>query len=246
MSAWTDRRSPLVDLGLGLAAASLPVAVDLLLTWAKVPVAARLIPSEPIGMIFLLAAATWVLGRRGETWPGLGLRAPASLWRTAGLAFAGLIATYGLGAILVLALLRPLHLAAPDTSIMAPVLGSPGGYAIMIVLTWTTVAFGEEMLFRAFLFSRLERLFSGRLGPGPRVATVAAWLAQAAIFGLLHAYQGPGGVIVTMTIGLVLGAVYLRARRNLAPCILMHGVIDTLSLTALFYFTSHHIKLPTL
>jgi membrane protease YdiL (CAAX protease family) len=243
LSAWTDRRGPLVDLGLWLAAASLTVAVGLLLSWARIPGSARLIPGEPIGMIYLLAAATWVLRRRGETWPGLGLRAPASLWRTAGLALAGLIATYGLGAILVLALLRPLHMAAP---VMAPVLGSPGSYAIMILLTWTTVAFGEEMLFRAFLFSRLERLFSGRPGPGPRAATVAAWLAQGAIFGLLHAYQGPGGVVVTMAIGLVLGAVYLRARRNLAPCILMHGVIDTLSLTALFYVTSHHIKLPPL
>jgi hypothetical protein len=199
----------------------------------------RLLLSEPLQMLALFALATWRLRRRGERWTDLGLKAPASAWRAVGLAAAGVLAVYATGAVVLFAVLRPLGLAAPNVGVMAELMKAPVGYPAIMALTWTTVAFGEEMQFRGFLFSRLERLFGGG-----RPATIAAWLAQGLMFGGLHGYQGVAGVVTTATVGLVIGAVYLVGRRNLIPCVLLHGFVDTLSLTAIFYLTSHGLKLP--
>jgi membrane protease YdiL (CAAX protease family) len=117
---------------------------------------------------------------------------------------------------------------------VAQVVNTPWRYGVMIVLVWTTVAFGEEMQFRGFAFSRLERLFGGGRG-----GAAGALLGQALIFGLLHSYQGVGGMVSTSLLGLVLGGVFLISRRNLVACILLHGLMDTLSLTAVFYMATH-------
>lgn len=42
------------------------------------------------------------------------------------------------------------------------------------------------------------------------------------------------GAIVTCGIGLAFGAMFLLFKRNLWPLIFLHGVIDTLTFTALF------------
>jgi hypothetical protein len=60
-------------------------------------------------------------------------------------------------------------------------------------------------------------------------------LGQAARFGISHAYQGLSGILLTGATGLVIGIVYIASRRNLLVCILLHGLVDTVSLTALFF-----------
>jgi uncharacterized protein len=82
--------------------------------------------------------------------------------------------------------------------------------------------FGEEYLFRGFLFERLAMLFSGsKLGWG------AACLIQAALFGLAHAYQKPLGMLLTGSIGLTMGLVFLATGRNLWAPIIAHTLYDT-------------------
>ena len=61
-----------------------------------------------------------------------------------------------------------------------------------------------------------------------------ALFGQALIFGALHAYQGAGGAILAALTGLMLGFVYLLGNRNLWACIILHGMIDTISLTAIY------------
>ena len=56
----------------------------------------------------------------------------------------------------------------------------------------------------------------------------------AAIFGLLHAVQGPSGMLITGYIGLVFAGIYLASGRNLWAPILAHGTADTVSLTMLY------------
>jgi membrane protease YdiL (CAAX protease family) len=51
---------------------------------------------------------------------------------------------------------------------------------------------------------------------------------------MAHAYQGLAGVLITGVIGLVLGVVFLLGRRNLVAGIVLHGLLDTISLTLLF------------
>jgi membrane protease YdiL (CAAX protease family) len=97
-------------------------------------------------------------------------------------------------------------------------------------VSWTSAALGEELLFRGFFRSRLERLFGGR-APW---AGVGAVLGQAVLFGLAHDNQGLGGILLTATSGLMLGVVCLAGQRNLIACIVLHALIDTISLTVVF------------
>jgi membrane protease YdiL (CAAX protease family) len=53
------------------------------------------------------------------------------------------------------------------------------------------------------------------------------------VFGLAHAYQGATGILVTGVLGLVFGLLYLRSK-SLWPLVIAHGLIDTLSLVALY------------
>jgi hypothetical protein len=90
--------------------------------------------------------------------------------------------------------------------------------------------FGEEMLFRGFVFTRLMRLMPpGRLG-----LSVSLGL-QSLVFGALHYAYGPGTALVAAVLGLVLGGVYLVGGRNLWAAILLHGLIDTTSISVAYF-----------
>jgi membrane protease YdiL (CAAX protease family) len=116
------------------------------------------------------------------------------------------------------------------TYIRQSIQGNPTAYAAWIVLVvWGSAAFGEELLSRGFIMDRLQ----GAFGRGPFGIAMAA-AGQAAIFGALHAVQGPSGVVITAWIGLVLAGIYLASGRNLWAPILAHGLMDTASLTLIF------------
>jgi membrane protease YdiL (CAAX protease family) len=147
------------------------------------------------------------------------------------LGYVGAMAVNALGVLLIFPLF---HLARPSFGAFGGLKGHPALYAYWLVAAWLSAAIGEELQFRAFLWSRLERLFGGASPNGKRWAWIPALIGQAALFGLGHGYQGPAGLIVTGGVGLVLGGVYLAARRNLVACMVLHALIDTVSLTALF------------
>ena len=62
-----------------------------------------------------------------------------------------------------------------------------------------------------------------------------AIVGQAIIFGLVHAYQSPAGMIKVGLIGLVFGISYLAVKRNLWPLILAHGLIDSLDMISHYF-----------
>lgn len=74
----------------------------------------------------------------------------------------------------------------------------------------------EEILFRGYLTWVLAHLI-------PSFGLVV--LAQGALFGLAHAYQGPRGVLFTGFVGLFLGAV-TWVSGSLWAAILLHALID--------------------
>jgi membrane protease YdiL (CAAX protease family) len=185
--------------------------------------------ASPLQMLVLFGAATALLWRRGDRWRSIGLTRPKSLRRVAILVVGGYFGLIGINALLVLAVFPALHLAMPNFTAIGVLKGHPWAYAYMLMMAWASAGLGEELQFRGFLWSRLERLF----GAGPATAGLAL-VVQAGLFGLGHVYQGAAGVIVTTAAGLVLGGVYLAGRRNLLACIVLHGLIDTVSLTVLF------------
>jgi membrane protease YdiL (CAAX protease family) len=224
-----DRQGALVDLAVWLAALALVAMSGKLLARAAATLGAWawVAPVVPMALLFLLA--TGMLYRRGERWRSLGFRAPASFKRVAGLVVAGYLVLIVGNAVVVLVLLPKLAVTQPNFGAFSGLKGHPALFAFWLAFAWVSAAFGEELQFRGFLWSRLERLFGG--GRGSAVLTL---FTQAALFGLCHLYQGVGGVIATGMAGLMLGGVYWAGNRNLIAVIILHGLIDTVSLTVLF------------
>jgi membrane protease YdiL (CAAX protease family) len=181
-------------------------------------------------IVLLLAVATVLMRLSGRRWPDVGLRRPAwpRFLLAIPLGFVGCIVLAGAaGQILA----RSGFHQTADYSMFAPVRGNPNLYLfVLIPVTWGTAAFGEEMLFRGFFLDGLRRLL-GSEGP---IATTLAVVAQAVVFGLLHLYQGPAGAASAGAIGLALGFVWWFSGRNLWAGIVLHGIIDSLAMTAIY------------
>jgi len=82
-----------------------------------------------------------------------------------------------------------------------------------------TAGLCEEFLYRGFSMAVLSRL------------GLQAWavvLLSAILFGLAHSYQGRGGVVMTLLIGLALGASRI-SYDSLVPAILWHTAVDVVA-----------------
>ena len=74
----------------------------------------------------------------------------------------------------------------------------------------------EEVVMIGFFFARAQRL-----GWAPWVIVVVS----AVVRGGYHLYQGFGGFVGNLVMGLVFGLVYLRVRR-LGPLVVAHVILD--------------------
>lgn len=178
-----------------------------------------------------VGVATAVLRHRGTGWRELGLARPASWPRTLLLA-AGTLVSYLLISITfqaILTLLPGLETTTADRSSYDPLIGNLPLLILYVVGAWTTIAFGEEMIFRAFLVNGLARLF-----PGSRARWAFALIGSSIIFGLAHFSWGLIGIIETTLFGLVLAFAYLRSGQNLWITIVAHGVANTLAFVLTF------------
>lgn len=192
----------------------------------------------PASLLLTLGLLTLYMRAAGLRWSAMGL-VPLPGWKArlmilpqAGLvlvAFAIVVAlTTIAGPAIGLAFLAEVPAGVDDR--WGQVAGSWPHYLLWLGIVWTAAAFGEEMFFRGYLVTRLQSLFRGGL-PG----AILAVATSALIFGFGHFYyQGWRGAVVTGGIGLAFGTMFLLFRRNLWPLILLHGVIDTLTFTALF------------
>lgn len=88
----------------------------------------------------------------------------------------------------------------------------------LFTLVGITAGVCEEWLYRGFFLAVVAALAGGP-------PTLILVLVAAAAFGLAHAYQGPGGILLTAVLGGVLAALYLQTGSLLLPVVL-HGLID--------------------
>lgn len=184
-----------------------------------------------LGFILSVLVASVVLRRLGTGWREVALSWPRSWTRTALLAlgaFLGALLVH-LAVQLLLQALPGLALPPPDVSRFNPLVGNLPLYLLMLVLSWTTIAFGEEMIYRAFLINRLAALFQRTRWP-----STWAVLGSGLIFGLAHFAEGPVGIASNGAFGLLFGWVYLRTGRNLWVTIIAHGLLNTLRFTLLY------------
>ena len=119
--------------------------------------------------------------------------------------------------------------ATRDLTRFSAVAGSPSELAKLMALNWTVAAFGEELAFRIVLM----RGIAFALGDS-RTAFGAALVIQAVVFGLVHAYQGPAGVLGTAINGLIYGGITLAARGSIWPAVIAHGTNNTIGLVSLY------------
>ena len=184
-----------------------------------------------LGYVLGVVLATIVLKRRGSGWREIGLARPDS-WRKTIL--------LGLGAFVVTTLaylaiqmivqnLPGLEIAPADKSSHNPIYGNLPLLILYLVAAWTTIGFGEEMLFRGFLLNSLAGFFRH---------TTARWalalIGSSLIFGLAHLSWGIAGIIETTIMGLVLGFIYLRTGHNLWVTIIAHGLMNTIGFVLVF------------
>jgi uncharacterized protein len=182
-----------------------------------------------IAVIASVLLASWRLSRSSESWLSVGVRTPRS-WGGVALSVIALYATVAAGMILLVTpLADAMRWPALDTSAFASVRGNVVTLVGMLVLVWTVVAFGEELIFRGFILTRLQKFF----GPSATGGAVAVAL-QAALFGVGHFYLGARGIATATLVGVVYGSWYLLRGRNLWPLIIAHGITDTISMTAIY------------
>jgi uncharacterized protein len=180
--------------------------------------------------VLLLPLASMSVWMRGLRWADLGLRRPGSAWRTVAAAVAAALGILLSVRLAILPFAVWITGVPVDTSAFEAIRGNARLLLAWLALSWTLAAFGEEMVFRGYLMSRIAGL-----GSGTRAAWAAALVISSACFGWAHGYQGPAGMVATGLIGALLGLLYLRTGRNLWTVIICHGVVDTITM-ALVYF----------
>lgn len=158
-----------------------------------------------------LGWVAWAVGGRSAGPSALGL-APLR-WA----AFLGWTATLVGGGLALTAAFRVVGMAlgAREAPLLRALLPrSPGERAAFAGLSVAAGA-GEELAYRGYVVTVL----AGLMGP------VAAAAVSSAVFGILHAYQGPLGVARTATLGGLLAWGFLQSG-SLWPPIAAHAILD--------------------
>jgi membrane protease YdiL (CAAX protease family) len=163
------------------------------------------------------------------SWRDVGLKRPDKWLPTISIALLIGIGYQILDTVAISPLLQSLTGKSVDLSQYSFLKGSLPALLLSIILTWTEAAFIEEMFFRGYFFNRLTD-FTGN----DRIGVIVALIVSSLIFGAAHTYQGITGMLDTFLAGLMLGLLYLFARRNLWLPILTHGILDMIGFIFLF------------
>ena len=172
----------------------------------------------PVALVVFLL---WQHSRPHLSRLGLGAPLGGGRWRWlretgGGLALAALIGVPGIGFYLFAKWI------GINTTVVPTALDAYWWTVPVLVLQALRAALGEELIVVAYLFGRLKRL-----GVGP-VATI---VSSALLRGSYHLYQGFGGFIGNVVMGLVFGWAYHRWGRSL-PLIVAHWILDIVSFAA--------------
>jgi hypothetical protein len=184
-----------------------------------------------IGPVLSVGAAWQILKWQGAGWRDIGLAKPKNWIRTVLLALSAFVGAVAIVMVvqIVAENLPGLSVDPIDQSRFDSLVGNVPFLIISLLGAWTTIAFGEEMLFRAFFISRVERLFTS-----PRFGSAFAVVAGGIVFGMTHFLEGPVGIVSNGAFGLLFGIIYLRSQRNLWITIIAHGLLNTIRFILVF------------
>jgi membrane protease YdiL (CAAX protease family) len=128
------------------------------------------------------------------------------------------------------AIVMPLLGADPINQAYHYLVGNRAALPGMLFSMIVSAGWGEETVFRGFLFERLGRLFGHRTG-----AKTAIVLITATVFGMAHYLeQGLPGVQQGVIVGLVFGTVYaITGRLWVLMC--AHAAFDLTALAIIYW-----------
>lgn len=210
--------------------ADLLIVVGVLVGVKQLLLPVTMLFAGPASTFSAMIVATWLLRRSRSSWSELGLQMPENwlrtIWHTA-LVFVALLAAAGSFQALANLFFEDIGTSGRFDFVE----GNLPGYLMMLALVWTHGSFFEELLFRAFIITKLD------LGLGQtRFSGYLAVLLAAVFFGYRHYYyQGLHGAVVTGGIGLVFGLIYLKAgKKSILPLALAHGAMNSTAQTIRF------------
>ena len=182
----------------------------------------------PLSAVLVLAWA-W---RSHTPWQEIGYVQPKSWIRDLllGVIFGGAFK------VLMKAVVMPLLGADPINHAYHHLVGNSNALPGMVLIAIVAAGFGEETLFRGYMFERLRKL----LGTGA-IARVLIVLLTAGLFGLAHyPEQGLAGVQQAGIFGIVFGAVFaLTGRIWLLMC--AHAAFDLVALAIIYLDLESHV-----
>jgi uncharacterized protein len=177
-----------------------------------------------LGMIFLS-----LLVRR-EHIRSLGFKRPQSWSRMLGFTFIAVVFLQLFDVGVVMPIMNRLTGATIDYSGFANLKGNLGQLLLLLALSWTLAAVGEEMVYRGYLQKLLTQLFGSSL-PGILLTVGISSL----LFGLAHIEQGLVGVVVTTIDAMFFSWLKLRFGGNLWAAILAHGFYNSIGVIVFFF-----------
>lgn len=183
----------------------------------------------------MMLTVIWLgLRLRGQGWSHLGLRRPGAGARAvvrilvqSVAVFVAAVAAFIVGSVVVTG--PATGAEGADMTGYGYLQGNLPMLILALVAVYVVSSFGEEVVYRGFLITRLEEL-----GGGGRRALAAAVVMSAVVFGLVHFDWGPVGVVQTTFMGLALAVAFLLVRRRLWALVLAHAYMDTLLLVQLY------------
>lgn len=184
-----------------------------------------------LGYVLAILLGGFILNRQGSNWKEIGLQRPSNWAKTVLLGVGAWI-----GALLIFVLVQNVVVGimtavgaiptAINESRFNSIIGNLPFLILMIILAWTTIAFGEELFYRAFVISHLMDH-----------APIGKWvsiLISGLLFGIVHFAEGTIGILSNGAFGLLFAWIYVRSDRNLWITIIAHGLLNTLRFILLY------------
>jgi membrane protease YdiL (CAAX protease family) len=187
-----------------------------------------------VANVAMLVTIWLCLRARGQGWEHLGLSlrfgGPAALLKAVLLSV--VVVVPALVAFVAGGMLMYGVAATPESADMSGYEYMQGNLPMLLLAlaaVWVVSSFGEEVVYRGFLMTRLAEI-----GNRTKLAWGAALAVSAVVFGLAHFAWGVVGIVQTTFMGLALGAAYLLVKRNLWVLVLAHAYVDTLLLVQMY------------
>ena len=159
----------------------------------------------------------------------MGFKRPASWKRIVVIALAAAALRHLVGELVILPLSSRFWPTPALPEEAEAITGNLGMALLALLFVWVFAGFGEEIAYRGYLLTR-----AAEAGGSSAAAYLAGVVVVAVLFGYGHYYNGIPGVIDSGFAGLVLGAAFLLAGRNLWASILAHGFIDTFAVVVVY------------